>query len=159
MRTSPSKALALVVALLATAPLAACGGGNGVGNEQNAPSSIVVLADSSLKAAFTQIGTRFEADNPGEKVSFTYGSSSDLAQKALAGDPGDVLTTADRPDMDKTTKVQLDEPTVIARKGQAMYAMAPLTQTKNSSIAKAFVAYVREPAAQTILQSNGFQAP
>jgi ABC-type molybdate transport system substrate-binding protein len=157
--TSRSKALALTIALLATTVLAACGGGTGVGNERNAPDSIVVLADSSLKDAFTQIGTRFEADNPGDKVTFTYGSSSSLAQKALAGDPGDVLTTADRPDMDKTTKVQLDEPTVIARKGQAMYAMAPLTQAKNASIAKTFIAFVREPAAQAILQANGFQAP
>jgi ABC-type molybdate transport system substrate-binding protein len=159
VRISPSKALALVVALLATAPLAACGGNTGVGGERNAPNSIVVLADASLKDAFTQIGTRFEADNPGQSVSFTYGSSSSLAQKALAGDPGDVLTTADRPNMDSTTKVQLDEPTVVARKGQAMYAMAPLTQAKNSTIAKDFISYVREPAAQTILQANGFQAP
>src|ERR1043165_274991 len=84
--------LVRLLALLAVIPLSACGGdSSGPGGQRNAPDSITVLADSSLKKAFTRMGNQFETQNPGSTVSFTYGASTALAQQASAGDPGDTL--------------------------------------------------------------------
>ena len=43
------------------------------------PTELTVFAASSLSAAFMQIGSDFEASNPGTKVTFNFGSSGDLA--------------------------------------------------------------------------------
>ncbi len=67
MKILQKNRLLLLPAVLALIPLTACGGGSdstGPGGQRNAPNSILVLADSSLKAAFTQIGTQFEARTP-----------------------------------------------------------------------------------------------
>ncbi|MFZ2012762.1 MAG: substrate-binding domain-containing protein [Nocardioides sp.] len=117
MKLSSLKHLGLVLVMLAAVPLSGCGGGSGVGGERNAPNSIMVLADESLKDAFTQIGQRFERDTPGSHVTFTFGPSSSIADTAQAGKTGDLFTTADRVIMDSTHSVQLDEPRVFARKG------------------------------------------
>jgi hypothetical protein len=57
----------------------------------------------------------------------------------MAGEAGDLLTTADRVIMDSTDKVQLDEPRIFARKGQATYAIATLLQSENSSLSQQFI--------------------
>jgi ABC-type molybdate transport system substrate-binding protein len=154
--------LALVLALVALVPLTACGGSSdstGPGGQRNAPSSILVLADSSLKDAFTQIGKQFEAQNAGSTVNFTYGSSSALSQQAVAGDPGDLLTTADQADMNSAEKVQLTSPKLFASKGSATYAIATLTQSKNTSLSQQFINYVVSDAGQKILLQDGFGPP
>jgi ABC-type molybdate transport system substrate-binding protein len=160
VRTFHHKHVALVFALLAVTPLLGCGGdGSGPGGQRNAPSSITVLADSSLKDAFTQIGKRFEADTPGKSVEFSFGQSATLAQQAAAGDPGDVLTTADRSDMNSAEKVQLSTPIIFATKGSATYSIASLTQSRNTSLSQTFITYVSGPTGQQILRRSGFKVP
>lgn len=85
MKLSSLKHLGLVLVLLDVIPLAGCGGGSGVGRERNAPSSIMVRADESLKDAFTQIGQRFERDTPGSHVTFTFAPSSSIADTGEGG--------------------------------------------------------------------------
>jgi molybdate transport system substrate-binding protein len=53
-----------------------------------------VFAASSLKEAFTTLGSQFEAANPGTKVVFSFGASSTLATQITSGAPADVFASA-----------------------------------------------------------------
>jgi len=152
--------LVVLAALFALVPLSGCGGSDstGPGGERNAPSSITVLADSSLKDAFTKLGNQFESENPGSTVNFTYGPSSSLAQKAVAGDPGDVLTTNAKQAMDSAQKVQLGQLETFATKGPAVYQIVTLIQSKNTSLSQDFIDLVTGPAGQQVLSQAGFAA-
>jgi len=86
--------LALVLTLLL--PLAGCGAGQDEGGEDKA--ELTVLAASSLTDAYQELGTSFEEENDAD-VSFSFGSSTDLAAQAADGAPGDVLATADETSM------------------------------------------------------------
>lgn len=57
--------------------------------------TLQVLAAASLTDVFTELGEQFEADHDGVEVKFSFGSSTDLAEQAADGAPGDVLATAD----------------------------------------------------------------
>jgi len=153
--------LALLLALLTLIPLSACGGdgGSGPGGQRNAPDSITVLADSSLKKAFTRMGNQFETQNPGSTVTFSYGASASLAQQASAGDPGDVLTTNSKKAMNSTQKVQLGQLATIATQGPAVYQIVTLIQSKNTTLAQRFIDLVTSPTGQNILQQAGFGPP
>jgi ABC-type molybdate transport system substrate-binding protein len=150
-----------LLALLALVPLSACGGSDssGPGGEGNAPRSITVLADSSLKDAFTTLGHQFETENPGSTVNFTYGQSSSLAQQAVAGDPGDVLTTNAKQDMDSAQKVQLGQQATFATKGPAVYQIVSLIQSKDTALGQEFITLVTGPTGQQVLSQAGFAAP
>lgn len=154
--------LVLLLALLALIPLSACGGdssGSGPGGQRNAPDSITVLADSSLKKAFTRMGNQFETQNPGSTVTFTYGESTALAQQASAGDPGDTLTTNSKQAMNSAQKVQLGQLETFATKGPAVYQIVTLTQSRNTTLSQRFVDLVSSPTGQNILQQAGFGPP
>ncbi|WP_457207194.1 molybdate ABC transporter substrate-binding protein [Nocardioides sp. P5_C9_2] len=76
--------------------LSACGGdGAGDGTDGG---GITVLAAASLTDVFTELAGDYEADE-GETVTFSFGSSTDLAEQAADGAPGDVLATADTTSM------------------------------------------------------------
>ena len=62
---------------------------------------ITVFAAASLKKAFTTLGRRFEQQNPGSAVRFSFAGSSDLVSQVLEGAPADVLATADTATMGK----------------------------------------------------------
>jgi ABC-type molybdate transport system substrate-binding protein len=156
--------LALLPVLLALlVPLAACGGGDsgntGPGGQRNAPSSITVLADSSLKAAFTQLGKQFETQNSGSTVTFKYGSSADLSQQAVAGDPGDVLATADQQSMVAAQSVQLSAPRVFATQGSNQCQIVTLRQSKNTALSNQFINLVMSQSGQATLRKAGLGAP
>lgn len=87
---------AIAVALLL--PLAACGDGDegAAGGEQ--PAKLTVLAAASLTDVFDELATPFEAEHDAE-VTFSFGSSTDLAEQVADGAPGDVLATADSTSM------------------------------------------------------------
>jgi molybdate transport system substrate-binding protein len=157
----PHLFLLALLALLALPSLSACGGSDstGPGGQRNAPSSITVLADSSLKDGFTKLGNQFESENPGSTVNFTYGPSSSLAQKAVAGDPGDVLATNDKQAMDSAQKVQLGQLATFATKGPAVYQIVSLVQSKNTSLSQEFIDLVTGPSGQQVLTQAGFAAP
>lgn len=93
---APARALLAALLLL---PSAGCGGdgeggaGGGGGGEPGG-AEITVLAASSLTDVFEELATGFEQDHDAT-VTFSFGSSTDLAEQAADGAPGDVLATAD----------------------------------------------------------------
>ena len=85
-------ALGLLVLLL---PLAGCGSD---GDGGDAEGELTVLAASSLIDVYQDLAAGFEEDNQAD-VTFSFGSSTDLAGQAADGAPGDVLSTADATSM------------------------------------------------------------
>jgi molybdate transport system substrate-binding protein len=79
-----------VLALLL--PLAACGA------DDDGSDQLTVLAAASLTDVFEELGTTFE-DEHDVDVTFSFGSSTGLAEQVADGAPGDVLATADQTSM------------------------------------------------------------
>ena len=67
------------------------------------PTELTVFAGSSLTAAFTQIGSDFEAANPGTTVTFNFGSSGDLAASIESEGTADVFASASGTYMDEVS--------------------------------------------------------
>jgi molybdate transport system substrate-binding protein len=102
---TPALTLALALAL----PLAACGG-------EDEAETVTVLAAASLTDVFTTLAEDFEADHSGVEVELSFGSSTDLAETAADGAPGDVLATADETSMQiaEDAGVTAADPTAFA---------------------------------------------
>ena len=82
-----------LAALVLVLPLAACGGDDGGGTDR-----LTVLAAASLTDVFEELATGFEEEHDVD-VTFSFGSSTDLAEQVADGAPGDVLATADETSM------------------------------------------------------------
>ena len=67
--------------------------------------NITVFAAASLTETFTELGRQFEADNPGTKVTFSFGASSALAEQINNGAPADVFASASPKNMDQVVSV------------------------------------------------------
>ena len=99
MRRLALPPVVLVLLLLPVAP--ACGDAASrpraadAGRDPRFSGGVTVLAAASLTEAFTELGRTFDAENPGVKMTFSFGASSALAQQALEGAPADLLATAD----------------------------------------------------------------
>jgi molybdate transport system substrate-binding protein len=89
--------------------------------------TIRVFADSSLSAAFTKIGEDFEAANPGVRVEFNTGSSTDLADQIAGGETADVFASASGLAMDTLTRT----PGLIDRTDFATNQLVILTPPDN----------------------------
>ena len=89
-----------LVALLLLAVVSACGGGEEAQEEGPKVVTIRVFAAASLTESFTELGKRFEADNPGANVEFNFGPSSGLVQQIDSGAPADVFASASSANMD-----------------------------------------------------------
>ena len=83
--------------LLLLLPLAACGGGDD-GEGAAGGGELTVLAAASLTDVFQQLAAPFEEEHDAT-VTFSFGSSTDLAEQVADGAPGDVLATADEASM------------------------------------------------------------
>jgi molybdate transport system substrate-binding protein len=88
----------------------------GCGSTDDNPSTtkhetLTVFAAASLTGAFTDLGTTFDADHPGVKVTFSFGGSSDLVTQIQQGAPADVFASADTKNMDKLTAQSLQAAT------------------------------------------------
>ncbi|MEJ3656953.1 molybdate ABC transporter substrate-binding protein [Actinomycetes bacterium KLBMP 9759] len=100
--------------------LAGCGGGSTAPqasqSEQPAARTLTVFAAASLKDTFTELGERFETDNPGVTVTFNFAGSSDLAQQIVNGAPADVFAAASESTMKTVTDASLTSaaPTIFA---------------------------------------------
>ncbi len=88
-------ALATTSALVLLGSVAACGGEE---PREVEGGSLTVLAAASLTDVFEELAEDFEEDHDVE-VEFSFGSSTDLAEQAADGAPGDVLSTADETSM------------------------------------------------------------
>ncbi|MFJ7905770.1 molybdate ABC transporter substrate-binding protein [Kitasatospora sp. NPDC096204] len=64
------------------------------GGVPKASGTVTVFAAASLKETFTALGRKFEAANPGSKVTFNFGGSSGLATSINSGAPADVFAAA-----------------------------------------------------------------
>jgi molybdate transport system substrate-binding protein len=87
------------VALFLLAPVAACGSEDSEPRTDGGEQTFTVLAAASLTEVFEDLGDDFEAEHDGVEVEFSFGSSTDLAEQAADGAPGDVLATADETSM------------------------------------------------------------
>ncbi|WP_297741792.1 molybdate ABC transporter substrate-binding protein [Nocardioides sp.] len=81
----------LASVLTLTSTLAACG----ADGAEDGDSQLVVLAAASLTDVFEELADEFESQHADTEVSFSFGSSTDLAEQVADGAPGDVLATAD----------------------------------------------------------------
>ncbi len=92
----------VIAAGLAAVALAGCSSSSSGGAASTASpasssastASITVFAAASLTGTFTQLGKQFEAANPGDKVTFSFGPSSGLATQITNGAPADVFASA-----------------------------------------------------------------
>ncbi len=58
--------------------------------------TVTVLAAASLTESFTELGTMFEAQNPGVKISFSFAGSQQLAEQLNQGADADVFASASK---------------------------------------------------------------
>ncbi|WP_426241670.1 molybdate ABC transporter substrate-binding protein [Nocardioides sp. LHG3406-4] len=91
-RLAAALALPLVFGLLS-----GCSGDDG-GDDGSGSGRLTVLAAASLTDVYEEMATGFEKAT-GAEVTFSFGSSTDLAQQVADGAPGDVLATADQTSM------------------------------------------------------------
>ncbi|UUV28827.1 molybdate ABC transporter substrate-binding protein [Amycolatopsis roodepoortensis] len=103
--------LAPVLAALALAATA-CGSGEPAAEAK----TLTVFAAASLTESFGALGKRFEAQNSGVSVKFSFEGSSALVQKLTQGAKADVFASADKTNMDKAAKAELlgGQPSVFA---------------------------------------------
>ncbi len=66
--------------------------------------TITVFAAASLTEAFEEVGTAFEAANPGTTVELNFAASSALREQILSGAPADVFASADTTNMDQVVE-------------------------------------------------------
>ena len=74
---------------------------------QDTDGEVLVFAAASLKSTFTELGSQFERDHPGSKVSFNFAGSSALVAQLQQGAPADVFASADTTNMAKAVNAGL----------------------------------------------------
>src|SRR6185295_169486 len=75
-----------------------------------AAADLTVSAAASLSNAFQEIGTAFEAANPGTRVQFSFAASGPLLQQIARGAPVDVFASADQETMNQAEQQKLVKP-------------------------------------------------
>jgi molybdate transport system substrate-binding protein len=98
--------------MLASFALAACAGPSRGAGE------LTVFAAASLTDAFREMGTTFEAANPGMSVTFNFAGSQTLRTQIEQGAPADVFASANEDQMAALVAdgmVRQDEPRVFLR--------------------------------------------
>ena len=68
---------------------------------------VAVFSASSLTDAFREIGEVFQKANPGSRVAFNFGASTQLRTQLEQGARGDVFATANQAEMDKARQAGL----------------------------------------------------
>jgi molybdate transport system substrate-binding protein len=91
------KLIAIIGAGLLIATTAACG------SNDSSDTTITVYAAASLTDTFTAIGQEFETANPGVRVRFNFGGSSNLVAQIQQGAPADVFASANPENMTAAT--------------------------------------------------------
>jgi molybdate transport system substrate-binding protein len=70
---------------------------------------LTVFAAASLTDAFKEIGTAFEAANPGSKLTFNFGASTQLRTQLEQGARADVFASADQAQLDRARQANAIE--------------------------------------------------
>ena len=110
-----ARVLGMILTCLVVGSVAACGG-NSVGGEQSEPSTLTVLAASSLTDAFGELENTFEEQNQEVDVTTSFAGSSELLTQIQQGAPGDVFASADEAKMNMALQDGLvTEPKIFAR--------------------------------------------
>ncbi|HET6291164.1 MAG TPA: molybdate ABC transporter substrate-binding protein [Amycolatopsis sp.] len=94
----------LAPVLLALALTATACGSDGPVTATVESRTLTVFAAASLTESFGALGKRFEAQNSGVSVKFSFEGSSALVQKLTQGAKADVFASADQANMDKAAK-------------------------------------------------------
>lgn len=95
---------------------------------------LTVSAAASLTNAFRELGTAFEAQNPGTAVLFNFAASGALLQQIAKGAPVDVFASADEETMDDAQKQGLvDAATRIDFVRNTLVVVAPFDGTLTAS--------------------------
>ena len=137
----------MVIAACLTLLLTACSKGAG----SDAPQTqLTVFAASSLTAAFTQIGSDFEAANPGTTVTFNFGSSGDLASTIESEGTADVFAAASGTYMDGVS----DNVGVSGRADFAQNGLVVITPTDNPAGISS-LQDLAKPNVQVVLAAEG----
>ncbi len=121
--------------------LAACGGSSSGstaattnGTETKVSGNITVFAAASLTESFTALGKSFEAQNPGTKVTFSFGPSSGLAEQINSGAPADVFASAATKNMDQVVAAQNASDPVTFANNTMEIAVPPNNPAKVDSV-------------------------
>jgi molybdate transport system substrate-binding protein len=149
-----TKSLAALAVVL-IAGTTACGSfdsrSGGVAEDASEPTAqLTVFAASSLTNAFTTIGTDFEAANPGTTVTFSFGSSTDLAMQIGSEGTADVFASASGTAMDTAAA----DPGVIGRVNFATNSLVIITPTDNPG-GIASIGDLGSPGVQLVLGASG----
>ena len=80
--------------------------GSSASGSSSLQGTVTVFAAASLKESFTAIGKDFEQANPGTTVTFSFGSSSGLAQQIIQGAPADVFASASQKNMQQVVDAE-----------------------------------------------------
>jgi molybdate transport system substrate-binding protein len=87
-------------------------------SEPGQTQTITVLAAASLTEPFSELGRRFEAQNPNTKVEFNFAGSQQLAQQLGQGAPADVFASASQKFLDaavQANRVAKDKAQIFAK--------------------------------------------
>lgn len=114
MRLTKSRIAGAALLIVSAFSLAACGGstggaasapaGTGSTAAQSASGTVTVFAAASLTDAFKELSGKFQQQNPGANVRFSFGGSSTLLSQIQQGAPVDVFASADEDKMNTAVK-------------------------------------------------------
>src|ERR1700694_64593 len=109
--------MAAALVLSAAAALCSACGTSAPASSPALSGTITVFAAASLHAAYTAIGKEFQKSHPGTMVTFPFGGSSMLVSQIQQGAIGDVVASADQPNMKKIIDAGLtaESPIMVAR--------------------------------------------
>ena len=144
----------LAIATCGSLLLAACGSddtsGAGEASAGSPPVELTIFAASSLTAAFTQIGSDFEAANTGTTVTFNFGSSGDLAASIGSEGTADVFASASGTYMDEVS----DEVGVTGRADFVQNELVVITPPDDPADITS-LEDLAEPGVQVVLAAEG----
>ena len=155
LSAAPPAVVFLAVALWAVLLASAATGARAATRRAGAQPAIVVAGASDLRPAFEAIGRAYTA-RTGAKVTFSFGSSGQLAQQIRNGAPFDVFASADVAYVDELLAAGVGD---RATKVTYAFGRLALWQPKGSTRLAAGVADLADPSFSRIAIANPQHAP